>query len=56
MTPTTHMQEFNQRLLGMFERKAEEFSRFAEEQPTRTAAVASQIADMYRELAESMRR
>lgn len=39
----------------MFERKAEEFTRFAEEQP-RTKLVASQLADLYRDLAEIMRK
>lgn len=50
-----HIKEFEDRLRGMFERKAEEFSRFAEEQP-KAAIVASQIADLYRDLAQIMRK
>lgn len=49
-----YVKEFEDRLRGMFEKKAEEFSRFAEEQP-RTAMVASQLADLYRDLAQIMR-
>jgi hypothetical protein len=50
-----YIKEFEERLRGMFERKAEEFTRFAEEQP-RTKLVASQLADLYRDLAEIMRK
>jgi hypothetical protein len=50
-----HIKEFEERLRGIFERKAEEFSKYAEEQP-RTAVVASQIADLYRDLAQIMRK
>ncbi len=47
--------EFEERLRGIFERKAEEFSKFAEEQP-KAAMVAEQIADLYRDLAQIMRK
>lgn len=50
-----YVKEFEERLLALFERKAEEFSRFAEEQP-RTKVVASQLADLYRDLAQIMRK
>ncbi|HEY9786714.1 MAG TPA: hypothetical protein V6D17_15030 [Candidatus Obscuribacterales bacterium] len=48
------IQKFNQRLLGMFERKAEEFTRYSEED-TPSASVAAQIAGLYTELAELVR-
>lgn len=50
-----YVREFEERLRGIFERKAEEFSKYAEEQP-KTAMVASQIADLYRDLAQIMRK
>ena len=50
-----YIKEFEERLRGIFERKAEEFSKYAEEQP-KTAIVASQLADMYRDLAQIMRK
>jgi len=46
-----HILNFNQRLLGMFERKAEEFKRYSQEENS-SATVAAQIAGMYSELAE----
>jgi hypothetical protein len=48
-----YIREFEERLRGIFEKKAEEFSRYAEEQP-RTAIVTAQLATLYKELAESM--
>lgn len=50
-----YVREFEERLRGMFEKKAEEFTKFAEQQP-RTAMVASQLADLYRDLAQIMRK
>jgi hypothetical protein len=50
-----YVREFEERLLVLFEKKAEEFTRFAEEQP-RTKLVASQLADLYRDLAQIMRK
>lgn len=52
---TDYIQEFEQRLLGLFERKAEEFTRYAEEQPN-TAIVTTQLAGLYKDLAEAMRK
>lgn len=49
-----HINNFNQKLLGMFERKAEEFTRYSEEDNP-SAAVAAQIAGLYTELADLMR-
>lgn len=50
-----YIKEFDERLRGMFEKKAEEFTRFAEEQP-RTKIVAAQLADLYRDLAQIVRK
>jgi hypothetical protein len=50
-----YVKSFEERLTVLFERKAEEFSRFAEESP-QTAIVTSQLAGLYRDLAESMRK
>ena len=50
-----YVKEFEERLHQMFEKKAEEFTKFAAEQP-RTAMVASQLADLYRDLAQIMRK
>jgi len=48
------IQEFNQRLICLFESKAEEFTRYSEEDGV-SAPVAAQIAGMYTELAEVMK-
>ncbi|MBY0358173.1 MAG: hypothetical protein K2W82_09250 [Candidatus Obscuribacterales bacterium] len=50
-----HVKNFEDRLVGIFEKKAAEFSRYAEEQP-KTAIVTSQLADLYRDLVVVMRR
>lgn len=50
-----YVKSFEERLIGLFERKAEEFSRFAEERP-QTAVVTTQLAGLYKDLAESMRK
>jgi hypothetical protein len=49
-----HIQNFNTRLIGIFETKAEEFTKFSLENPT-TAPVASQLADLYSDLAKLMK-
>ena len=50
-----HIKAFDERLLGLFETKVAEFNQHAEEDPT-TAFVTSQLAGLYAELAEIMRR
>lgn len=50
-----YVKEFEERLIDLFERKAQEFTRFAEERP-QTRIVANQLADLYRDLAEVMRK
>lgn len=50
-----HVKAFDDRLAGLFERKAAEFARHAEEQP-KTAVVTLQLADMYRDLLALVRR
>ena len=50
-----YIKEFEERLLVLFEKKAEEFSKFAEDQP-RAQMVATQLADLYRDLADVMRK
>jgi len=49
-----HIQNFNTRLIGIFETKAEEFTKFSLENPT-TAPVAAQLADLYSDLAKLMK-
>ncbi|MBC7996515.1 MAG: hypothetical protein IAF58_01130 [Leptolyngbya sp.] len=46
-----HILNFNQRLLGVFEKKAEEFTRYSQEESA-SAIVAAQIAGLYSELAD----
>lgn len=50
-----HAKNFENRLLAIFEKRAEEFGRYSQEQPN-TARVARQIADIYRDLAALMSR
>jgi hypothetical protein len=50
-----YVKEFEERLITLFERKAEEFTKFAEERP-QTRMVANQLADLYRDLVELMRK
>ena len=50
-----HIQNFNTRLKGIFETKAEEFTKFSQENPS-TAPVAAQLAGLYSELAQLMER
>jgi hypothetical protein len=47
------MQAFDDRLRGLFENKAAEFAKYAEEEPT-TSAVTAQLAGLYRDLAEAI--
>ncbi len=51
----SYVKEFEERLITLFERKAQEFTKFAEERP-QTSMVANQLADLYRDLAELMRK
>ncbi len=50
-----HVKSFENRLAGLFERKAEEFAKYSAEQPS-TAVVTRQLADLYRDLVNVMRR
>lgn len=50
-----HVKRLEDRLAGIFERKAEEFSRYTADRPS-TQMVAKQIAEMYKDLALVMRR
>ena len=50
-----HVKSLEDRLAFMFERKALEFSKYSSEQPS-TAKVTQQLADLYRDLANMMRR
>lgn len=50
-----HVKNFDDRLLSLFEKRAQEFVRFSEEQP-RTARVARQLADLYMDLANLIKR
>ena len=47
-------QAFQQRLIGLFERKAQEFTQYSEEDVS-SAPVAAQLAGLYTELVEVMR-
>ncbi|HEY9681781.1 MAG TPA: hypothetical protein V6C97_13375 [Oculatellaceae cyanobacterium] len=49
-----HIQNFNTRLIGIFETKAEEFTKFSTENPA-TAPVAAQLAGLYSDLAALMK-
>ena len=50
-----HIQNFNKRLIGIFETKAEEFTKYSQENPG-TAIVAAQLAGLYLDLAELMKK
>ncbi len=45
-----HVSKLNDKLRGIFETKAAEFNKYSQENP-KTAAVTTQIAGMYEELA-----
>jgi hypothetical protein len=49
-----HIEKFNEKLIGHFETKAEEFTKRTEENPA-IAHVTSQIAGLYLDLAKVMR-
>jgi hypothetical protein len=49
----THIQSLEERLKSLFQRKAAEFSRYADEDPS-TAIVTSQLAGLYQDLAEAI--
>lgn len=48
-----YIQVFEEKLLSTFERKAQEFSRYAEEEPS-TAMVTSQLAGLYQDLVRAL--
>ena len=48
-----YIRVFEERLLTTFQRKALEFSRYAEEEPS-TAIVTSQLAGLYQDLVEAL--
>jgi hypothetical protein len=50
----TYIQAFDERLRDVFEQKAAEFSRYAEEDPTK-AIVTAQLAGLYKDLVEALR-
>ncbi len=49
-----HIQQFNTRLINIFETKAQEFTKYSEENPS-TAIIAAQLAGLYADLAELMK-
>ena len=49
-----YIQPFEQRLIGLFESKAQEFTKYSEEDAF-TAPVAAQLAGLYAELVEVMK-
>lgn len=49
-----HIENFNKRLIGIFEMKAEEFAKYAKENPV-TGCIADQLAGLYADLAELMK-
>jgi len=51
---TEYVQQFQQRLIGLFESKAQEFTKYSEEDVS-TAVVAAQLAGLYNELVQVMK-
>lgn len=49
-----HIQEFHNRLLCLFESKAEEFAKYSQED-AHTGPVAAQLAGLYTDLVEVMK-
>jgi hypothetical protein len=49
-----HIQEFQKRLLNLFESKAEEFAKYSQED-VHTAPVAAQLAGLYTDLVQVMK-
>jgi hypothetical protein len=54
MNMNDHIQQFNQRLIGLFESKAEEFTQYSQSDASQ-APIAAQIAGLYIDLVEVMR-
>ncbi|HEY9679215.1 MAG TPA: hypothetical protein V6C76_14495 [Drouetiella sp.] len=50
-----YIKSFNKRLIGIFEAKAEEFTKHSQENPA-TAGVTAELAGMYSDLVEVMRK
>jgi len=50
-----YVNTFNQRLIGIFEVKAAEFTKHSEENPL-TSKITAEIAGMYEDLVEVMKR
>ncbi|MBS1955906.1 MAG: hypothetical protein JST89_17105 [Cyanobacteria bacterium SZAS-4] len=50
-----HVKNFNQRLISVFETKAEEFTKHSQENPL-TSSITAEIAGMYTDLVEVMKR
>ena len=50
---TNYIQSFEDRLRVLFQKKAAEFSKYAEEEPS-TACVTTQLAGLYQDLFEAM--
>jgi hypothetical protein len=50
-----HVKNFNQRLIGIFELKAEEFTKHSQDNPL-TSKITAEIAGMYSDLVEIMKR
>ena len=50
-----YVKTFEDRLTYLFERKAEEFSNYSSDKPS-TLMVTRQLADLYRDLANMMRK
>ncbi len=48
-----HVQTFEDRLRNLFQKKAAEFSRYAEEEPS-TAIVTGQLAGLYEDLIKGL--
>jgi hypothetical protein len=51
---TNYIQTFDERLRILFQRKAAEFSKYAEDEPS-TACVTIQLAGLYQDLVDAMR-
>ena len=49
-----YVQQFQQRLIGLFESKAQEFTKYSEEDAS-TAPVAAQLAGLYTDLVAVMK-
>jgi hypothetical protein len=49
-----HVRQFEQRLIGLFELKAQEFKKYSEEDAS-SAVVAAQLAGLYSELVQVMK-